>query len=440
MSITFPDKPKAEPITQLDLIRQRQPRLLPESILQDYVRQHFEKRDHLLKIWEEHGRHPLYFLDRTTLCERAASFRSAFESVFDETGFYFAMKSNNHPEISRALLDCGFGLDVSSGLELSVALNLGATDIVFSGPGKTDDELKLAVANSDNVAVLIDSFGELERLEQIAGSAGRRIRAGMRLTPPIAGGWRKFGVPIDRMREFFERAKALSSVQLEGIQFHTSWNLDPSAQIETIEALGRELSTWPKALREKIRFLDIGGGFWPAAGEWLQEAATPVGQFEAALGRSNIVPDKHYYCSALSIEGFASRLARTIRGSIHSLISCRICLEPGRWICNESMHIVMQVTDKKEDDLIITDAGTNAVGWERFEQDYVPILNLSRPAVREQECLVCGSLCTPHDVWGYSYWGDSIEPGDVLLVPDQGAYTYSLRQEFIKPLPEVLLG
>jgi len=50
---------------------------------------------------------------------------------------------------------------------------------------------------------------------------------------------------------------------------------------------------------------------------------------------------------------------------------------------------------------------------------------------------VLGSLCTPHDLWGYSYWGSGIEPGDVLLIPCQGAYTYSLRQEFIKPLPEV---
>jgi hypothetical protein len=51
--------------------------------------------------------------------------------------------------------------------------------------------------------------------------------------------------------------------------------------------------------------------------------------------------------------------------------------------------------------------------------------------------MILGSLCTPHDVWGYGYFGDGIEPGDVLLVPSQGAYTYSLRQLFIKPLAKV---
>jgi diaminopimelate decarboxylase len=66
------------------------------------------------------------------------------------------------------------------------------------------------------------------------------------------------------------------------------------------------------------------------------------------------------------------------------------------------------------------------------------VLNLSRPALHENACVVMGSLCTPHDVWGYTYWGDGIEPGDRLLIPTQGAYTYSLRQHFIKALPAVV--
>ena len=99
------------------------------------------------------------------------------------------------------------------------------------------------------------------------------------------------------------------------------------------------------------------------------------------------------------------------------------------------MHLVLKVVDVKSPDLVITDGGTNAVGWERFEHDYFPVINLTQPGLTEHPCLVLGSLCTPHDVWGFSYHGYGIAEGDVLLVPDQGAYTYSLRQEFIKPLP-----
>ena len=76
---------------------------------------------------------------------------------------------------------------------------------------------------------------------------------------------------------------------------------------------------------------------------------------------------------------------------------------------------------------------------EDFETDYFPVMNLSRPSVDEHACYVLGSLCTPHDVWGYAYHGSDIRPGDALLVPTQGAYTYSLRQQFIKPLPRTVL-
>ena len=112
-----------------------------------------------------------------------------------------------------------------------------------------------------------------------------------------------------------------------------------------------------------------------------------------------------------------------------------ICMEPGRWLCHDAMHILLTVADRKSPDVIITDGGTNAVGWERFESDYFPVINLTRPGLDEHDCLVSGSLCTPHDLWGYSYFGDDIREGDLLLVPNQGAYTYSLRQQFIKPLP-----
>ncbi len=105
------------------------------------------------------------------------------------------------------------------------------------------------------------------------------------------------------------------------------------------------------------------------------------------------------------------------------------------------MHLLVSVVDRKSDDLVVTDAGTNAVGWECFESDYFPVVNLTRPALTEHPCYVLGSLCTPHDVWGYAYHGEDIQPGDALLIPMQGAYTYSLRQEFIKPFPKaVLLG
>jgi diaminopimelate decarboxylase len=66
------------------------------------------------------------------------------------------------------------------------------------------------------------------------------------------------------------------------------------------------------------------------------------------------------------------------------------------------------------------------------------VINLSRPSLKEIPVRVFGCLCTPLDIWGTSCFGREVLPGDILLIPDQGAYTYSLRQSFIKPIARVV--
>ena len=350
----------------------------------------------------------------------------------DSVSFYYAVKSNNYPGVSKALLDCGFGLDVSSGIELEMALALGARDLVFSGPGKTDSELSLAVAHWDRVVVLVDSFGELQRLERTAAAADRTVSVGVRLTTRTEGLWRKFGIGTEALSDFLAQATCASHLKIRGLQFHTSWNLGPAGQAAFIERLSETLRHIRPDLRSQIEFVDIGGGYWPEGGEWLQPAGVPEGKLRDILGESPGSWEDHYCFDAASIDTFARTIGNAVAKYLRSLIPVRICFEPGRWICNDAMHLLIRVVDKKDRDLVITDAGTNAVGWERFETDYFPVLNLSRPGLVERPCHVLGSLCTPHDVWGYAYWGRGIEVGDILMVPTQGAYTYSLRQHFIK--------
>ena len=358
-----------------------------------------------------------------------------FKAFLTEIRIYYAVKSNNHPAVARTFVEAGLGLDVSSGRELQLALDCGATDIVFSGPGKTMDELTLAVANHERVTVLIDSFGELERLDAVASKAKAFIRAGVRLTTDERALWAKFGIPSAKLPEFWATAAKSRMVLLRGLQFHTSWNLDPGNHVTFIHRLGQTLQKLDEAARAGIDFIDIGGGFWPEEGEWLLrpdgEPLNPDAETKGALD--------HFRKPASTIEEFADRIGRAVRREILPLVDCHICAEPGRWLSHDAMHLLLTVVDKKKSSLAITDAGTNAVGWERFETDYFPVINLSRPGLDEHPCRVLGSLCTPHDVWGYSYHGEDIQPGDILLIPNQGAYTYSLRQDFIKPLPKVVL-
>ncbi len=410
---------------------------LPAEEIIPLVETFIQRQSLFLELKKKHGS-PLYIIEPEILRARVRQFCEAFRKELPDFGMYYAVKSNNCSEIVNILISTGTGLDVSSASELRLALECKADDIVFSGPGKTDDELLMSVDHRDKVTLLIDSFGELERLGKISRGISGSIRVGVRLTSDEQGLWRKFGIPLSELERFMTRADSFQHVRFAGLQFHTSWNMNSENQIAFIKRLGEKLQELSDKKREQIDFIDIGGGFWPSAGEWLQPAGTPEGRLRQVVEPTYQFEKRHYKVSALPIGAFASSIGRAVKTYLYPFVSCRICAEPGRWICNDAMHLLLSVVDKKSEDLVITDAGTNAVGWERFEVDYAPVINLSCPETQERESLILGSLCTPHDVWGYGYWGSEIKPGDVLLIPSQGAYTFSLRQSFIKDLPKVV--
>ncbi len=402
-----------------------------------FVGSFLKRADTFVETAHRHGS-PLYVFEERALLERAAQFAAAFKETLGDIRIFYAVKSNNHPVLVSSLVRSGLGLDVSSGLELELALRCSCLDIIFSGPGKTDKELQLAARHSNKVTVLIDSFGELDRLEKAAAELQIQIKAGVRLTTDDRGLWRKFGIPLARLDRFMQKAAGCSHVLLGGLQFHTSWNLDSGQQVDFIARLGQALQNLAQNRRELIKFIDIGGGYWPPQGEWLQWAGTSKGRLHQALLNTSSPSTEHYKLPASSITTFATKIGAAVQRHVAPYVDCLFYAEPGRWLCNDAMHILLTVVDKKSEDLVITDGGTNIIGWERFETDYFPVINLSRPSRSEHKCFILGSLCTPHDLWGYGYFGKGIEPGDLLLIPNQGAYTYSLRQQFIKPLPEVV--
>jgi len=213
--------------------------------------------------------------------------------------------------------------------------------------------------------------------------------------------------------------------------------MNPSAQVAFLSVLGDELKKLSATHRNRIKFLDIGGGFWPEQGEWLTPEGTALGRVLKELAPELLADDRRRFrIPAVPIEDFAGAITTGLREYVFPYVECGIYAEPGRWLINSGMHILIKVLDVKDGgNMVITCGGINAVGWERFETDYCPVLNLSSPAPNRQYCELAGSLCTPHDIWGREFWGKSIAKGDILLIPEQGAYTYSLKQEFIKPLP-----
>ncbi|MBZ0167083.1 MAG: alanine racemase, partial [Candidatus Omnitrophica bacterium] len=259
---------------------------LDKNSLREYVRPFLNARERYLAAAEEAGA-PLYLFDEAALVKRAEEFRGTFQAVIPDVHCYYAIKSNYHSFFLQTLSRIGYGFDVSSGEELRRAIEHGPGGLLFSGPGKTREELRLACTVAKRVTILIDSFGELDRLEAVAGQAGVTMTAGVRVTVEDRGLWRKFGIPLDRLAEFLTKAHACSHVRVEGLHYHTSWNMDTTQHETFLGRLGRQVQSLPAEYINELSFLDMGGGFWPYEGEWLHASVTPAGRL-----RQCVTPDE----------------------------------------------------------------------------------------------------------------------------------------------------
>ena len=418
------------------------PKFIPEADLCQYVDSVLSKRELFLESALRFGS-PQYFCDEPSLIEQIARFREAFSRHMSNYRVFYAMKSNSFNGICKSVVAEGLGLDVSSGMELSAALATGCKTIIFSGPGKTDDEISLAIQNRDRVTLMMDSYGEFQRVCAILkrNKTGKRpsIKAGIRVLSNHQGDWNKFGIPLNNLMFVLNKATLIDGVEVTGIQFHTSWNLNPRRQIRMIDNIGNYLRTNSSAKSiENLKFIDIGGGFWPEHGEWLNFENTYLGGLIKNIFPSYLLRQKHLRRVSKNLDHFAREISRAISRQGEPLKRLEVWTEPGRWISNPAMHILLQVVDVKGPRKIITDGGTNLLGWERPLTEYIPVINLSHPSLREKETKIFGSLCTPHDIWGKAIFGGRTKAGDILIVPEQGAYTYSLRQSFIKPRARVI--
>ncbi|MFA6322852.1 MAG: alanine racemase [Candidatus Buchananbacteria bacterium] len=387
---------------------------------------------------------PFYLIDQKRLNKSINDFKSAFSQYVPDCKYYYAVKVNHHPIIVKTVIKNNFNLDVSSGRELEIALKNQAKKIVFSGPGKTQKELTLAIKHADRVVVNIDSFREMEKLATLAKKNQKKIRVGVRIFTKSQGAWNKFGIPLSDLKKFWQKASRQTNLSLIGIQFHSSWNKDAKPYQIIIKELATYLkNNFNQKELEKIEFVDFGGGFRPyqsegyfakdlAAGEIIQTVAEASSQEPKFINR-------FFITESVPIKTYAQGIGKAIDQYLRPILKCRYLTEPGRIICNDAIHIVLKVVDVKRKGLAIVDGGINIIGWERFEFDYFPLINLSRPALKEIKFSIFGSLCLPQDTWGDYCYGSDVRENDIILVPHQGALTYSIAQEFIKPIPPTVI-
>ncbi len=415
----------------------------PPGQLHGLVRAAIERRREYLDAALRFGT-PQYLLELGQAAAGAARFTAAFAAPGRVTRVHYAFKANPTLPLVQALQQAGLSADASSGLELELALRCGFEHIVLSGPAKTDDELNLALEHPARVTVHLDSFAEWERLEALADRRGVGIDVGVRLNTQGHGLWTKFGIPLNALPELVARERPGGRIRLRGVQFHLSWNRSASGYLQTLAEFGPALAAHRPAAG--WAFVDIGGGYYPEDDEAVYPWMTPVGRLLSLVGQwptdgpppawdgnCLVPPVQPIETMAAQInEAFAAHVERPL-GPV------ALWLEPGRYLANPTTQLLLRVVDIKAPDVAITDGGTNLLGWERLELEHCPLINLTRPAATQRPGKVYGSLCTPHDLWGYASYAADLQVGDVLMLPAQGAYVQTLAQRFIKPLCQTVV-
>lgn len=382
------------------------------------------RSENFLSLIQKH-RTPFYVYDQESLDKNIYRFMSAFRSYRKDLIGYYAMKLNHHTYIIDRAVEKGMGIDVASRRELTLALKTKAKNIVYYSPGKNLSDLSFAIKHRSRVRIHVDSLAELERIGKLTKKLDSPLHISVRINFAFQGDWKKYGIPVEQLHDFWTIARSYKNLIVDGIHFHQSRNRDAKFYVYAFRKLAQILKRdFSQEELQRIKYVNFGGGFEPH-----QEEGVVVRK-ESSWPTCIITKNTH-------IEGYARTIHVAIQKYMDPLVSVVYCAEPGRYICNSAMHVAVSVTDVKDDVNIITDGGVNMVGWQRFEHEYFPVINLSRPSTKERAVNVWGNLCTTWDTWGYNLHGSDIVEKDTLVIPNQGALTYSLAQSFINKIPSV---
>jgi diaminopimelate decarboxylase len=366
------------------------------------------------EIAERYGT-PFYLYDAGLISARIQAVRKALE-----TEVSYSVKANPSLAVCQLIAaEEGAGAEVASAGELALALAAGfdPDDILFAGPGKTDDELARLVA-AGILADNVESLAEIDRLAAVAARAGQTQGVGLRLNPEaqllgaqmrMGGTVSQFGIDEAELEEAVARVQGHASLELRGIHVYTA------TQVFGVEPL----------LEHCRNILDLALGAADQAGAPLQ-----VIDFGGGFGIPYFEGGEPF-----DLEGFGTAFRSLLDGyrGDSRLAGCRFIFELGRYLVADAGVYVMRAIDRKvtrRKAFLVTDGGMNhhltATGnmGQVFRKPF-PLLNLSRlDAAAEETITVTGPLCTPLDSFGEVQLA-APAVGDLIGVLSSGAYGYS---------------
>ena len=337
----------------------------------------------------------------------------------------YSTKSNSNLSILKLLNREGAGADVVSVGELKKSLLAGInpSEIVFSGVGKTEEEIEFAISKKI-FQINAESVSELHRINNIAKSLNIRQQVGIRINPDIIGDTHKnistggigdkFGIPFSDVKDLFLNNSSFTDIEISGIAFHIG------SQIKTIEPFTKVFKKTSELIKEVnrdrqiIKFLDIGGGFGVDYENNIKEF--PLNEYVDLI--------KKFF----------------------DVKTLKIILEPGRYISWNAGILVTKVLYIKihgNKKFIITDCGMNDFMRPALYDGFHKIIPLIEIQSTEKISTdVVGPICETTDKLISSDEFYDVKEGDLLAVLNTGAYGSSMSSNYnVRPLiDEVLIS
>jgi diaminopimelate decarboxylase len=364
---------------------------------------------------------PCYVYSSRGILENYRAYDEALEGIPHRV--CYAVKANSSLAVLGLLARAGAGFDIVSGGELFRVLKAGgdARTVVFSGVGKTAEEVEYALAQGIH-GFNCESEAELGLVDALAARRGVRVRAAVRVNPDVdalthpyvSTGLRenKFGVDIGEVEALYERARKLEHVALEGVSCHIgSQLLDTDPMIEAVDKM-LELAGRLRARGLAIRMLDLGGGL-----------GVPYRPGEQA-------PE---------IRGFMAQVRQKVEGKDLFLM-----VEPGRSIVGEAGALITRVLYRKcspAKEFVVVDAAMNDLirpSLYKSHHEIVPLRRVERGTILAD---VVGPICESGDFLARDRELPNVLPGDLLAVATAGAYAFVASSNYnsrVRP-PEVLV-
>ena len=367
---------------------------------------------------------PFYVYSQATLTRHFRVFDEALNGM--NHLICYAMKANSNIAILKILGDLGAGMDVVSGGEYlrAKAAGISGDKIVFSGVGKTREEMALAIKNGIR-QFNVESEAELKVLNEVALSLGAIAPITLRVNPDvdakthakIATGKseNKFGIPISKAQEVYSIAASMEAIDVVGIDVHIGSQL---TDLEPFRLAYKKVAELTKVLRQdghNIRRLDLGGG---------------LGIPYESSNQSPPLPEDY---------------AKVIHETVGDL-DCEIEIEPGRLLTGNAGLMVSSVIYNKSGegrDFMIVDAAMNDLIRPALYEAYheiIPVIESTENS-ETQDYDIVGPVCETGDTFANKRALTPVADGQMVAFRSAGAYGAVMASEYnTRPLiPEILV-